>query len=153
MRAREIAEFLVRERLQRRRVEHLAARSQRPFHCVLGHECLAGARRGGNQHRASGIQRVEGPDLEVVEVKAARRFELGARGHPGAEVAVVAGTVVGVPGTVVGVVSGGSVNEGADGTVSIGSGLKTKISPTVTSTTVRTPSTASTTSRRSRPGR
>ena len=66
----QVAVLLVGERLERRRVEDLAPLGQRLLHGVLRHHCLARPGGGGHQHRAAGVEGVEGPHLEVVEGEA-----------------------------------------------------------------------------------
>ena len=103
--ADEIAVLLVRQCLQGRGVEGLLARVERGRDRVLGHEGLARAGRGRNEHRAAGVEDVEGAPLEVVERKRVLRDEAlpqpDASGHGlvvvatlGVVVAVVAGVVV-----------------------------------------------------------
>ena len=62
----ELAVLLVRERLERRGVEGLAARPQGPVDAVGGHERLARPGRGGDQDRVVGVDRRECVALEVV---------------------------------------------------------------------------------------
>ena len=59
--------LLVRERLERRRVEGLAAGRQGPVDGVGRHQRLARAGGGGHQDRVPGVQGLEGLVLEVVE--------------------------------------------------------------------------------------
>ena len=57
----QVAVLLVRQRLERRRVEDLAPLGQRLLHGVLRHHRLARPGRGGHQHGTAGIECVEGP--------------------------------------------------------------------------------------------
>ena len=89
--AHEVAVLLIRQRLQRRRVEGLAARLERRRDRVLGDERLA--RSGGrrDEHRPSGVERVEGAALERIERERMLRFEAGAQPFVGGHGLVVVG--------------------------------------------------------------
>ena len=63
----EVGELLVRERLERRRVEGLAVRGARAVHAVPGDDRLARSRRRAHEHRRAAVEGVEGADLEPVE--------------------------------------------------------------------------------------
>ncbi len=63
----EVAVLLIRQRLQRGRVEGLGALGERAGDRVFGHEGLARSRRRGHEHRSPGIERVEGVELELVQ--------------------------------------------------------------------------------------
>ena len=101
VRADEVAVLLVRERLQRGRVERLRPLGERPGDRVLGDEGLARPGRRGDEHRAARVERVERARLERVErerpLGRERRPDLGG-GHPPLTVverrAVVGGAVV-----------------------------------------------------------
>ena len=74
----EVGVFLVRERLQRRRVEGLAARGEGTFDGVLGDDGLARAGRRGDEHVLPRVEGVECPLLERVEGKPPARLEADA---------------------------------------------------------------------------
>ena len=93
----EVAELLVRERLQRRRVEALAPVTDRAIDRVLPHHGLPGARRGRDQHRLPPVEGLHGRDLEIVQ---GERVPLGERpggghgvslGSPGSAQRIAAG--------------------------------------------------------------
>ena len=63
----EIAELLVRQRLERRRVERLATLGERLRDRVLGHDRLSGTCRCGDEHGPAGVERVERALLEIIE--------------------------------------------------------------------------------------
>ena len=71
----EVAVLLVRERLERRRVEDLAAVGPGLVDGVLGHQRLARPGGRGDQHALAGVERVEREPLEAVEREAAPGFE------------------------------------------------------------------------------
>ena len=75
----EVAELLVRQRLEGCGVEGLAALVEGLGHRVLGDDGLPRACRRGHEHRSSRVEGVEGPDLERVELEAERREERVAR--------------------------------------------------------------------------
>ena len=77
----EVVELLVGQRLDRRRVEALAARGQREVYGELTHDRLAGAGRGRDEHGAPGLELTAGPDLEVVEREVELGCEVGELGH------------------------------------------------------------------------
>ena len=79
VRADEVAVLLVRQRLERRRVEGLAAARERALDRVLGDEGLARAGRRGDEHRTAGVERVERVALEVVEREASGAPRTSAR--------------------------------------------------------------------------
>ncbi len=108
VRAGEVTELLVRERLQRCGVEGLAACGERLGDRVLGDQRLPRAGRRGHEDGAADVERVERPDLERVERKRPRRREPGAdrSGRHGAGGTVVAD---GSGASVVEVSSGGRV--------------------------------------------
>jgi hypothetical protein len=74
--AGEVAELLVGQGLERRRVERLAPLGQGLRHGVLGDDGLARARGCRHQHVPSLVQGVEGLDLKVVELERVRLGEL-----------------------------------------------------------------------------
>ena len=76
----EVGELLIRERLDRCRVERLAALGERLVDGVLGHHRLARSGRCGNDDRRVPVDRVEGADLEVVESERERGDERPAGG-------------------------------------------------------------------------
>ena len=80
----EIAELLVGQGLQRRRVEGLAAAIERPLDRELGDDGLAGAGRRRDQHRRSSIHRVDRITLEPVQLEGELLREIGWGGHGGA---------------------------------------------------------------------
>ncbi len=63
----EVAELLVRQRLQRRRVEGPATLAAGRPDAVLGDDRLAAAGRGGDDDVAAGVERIDGVELEAVE--------------------------------------------------------------------------------------
>ena len=63
----ELPVLLVRQRLERRRVERLAVGRQGSVDGIRGHQRLARPCGGGHQDRVPGVQRLEGLVLEVVE--------------------------------------------------------------------------------------
>ena len=65
--AGQVAVLLVRQGLERRGVEGLAALGERLRHGVLGHDRLARACRRRHEHGAALVQRIERPQLEGVE--------------------------------------------------------------------------------------
>ena len=67
VRAREVAELLVRERLERRRVGDAPPALERGLDRVLRHEGLARAGRRGDEHGLAGFEGADGVDLERVE--------------------------------------------------------------------------------------
>ena len=66
----QLTELLVGERLERRRVEGLAAGGEGAVHGVGGDEGLAGAGRRRDQHRAALVDGVECFDLVGVRLEA-----------------------------------------------------------------------------------
>ena len=64
---RELAELLVRQRLDRRGVEDLPALREREMHRELADDGLAGAGRGGHQHGAAVLEGAAAGELEVVQ--------------------------------------------------------------------------------------
>ena len=74
--------LLVRQGLERRRVEGLAVGGQGPVHGVGGHQRLARPGRGGHQHRVPRVQRLEGLVLEFVEGEGEVGLELRRPGRP-----------------------------------------------------------------------
>jgi hypothetical protein len=90
----QIGVLLVGQCLDRRRVEALAAIAQRRPGRELTHDRLARPGRSGDEHRATGVQRGDPGDLEVVQREVVGRGEGGGhRGHcwatPAKRVAVV----------------------------------------------------------------
>ena len=73
----EIVVLLVRQRLDRCRVERPIAVGDRDVDGVLGDDGLAAAGRRGDEHRLPLVERVEGAQLEVVERKAVVGDQLG----------------------------------------------------------------------------
>ena len=73
--AAQVPELLVGQRLERRRVEGLAAVLQGVGDRVLGHDRLAGPRRRGDEHRLAAVDRVERAALEGVEGERPARLE------------------------------------------------------------------------------
>ncbi len=73
----EIVELLVRQRLDRRGVERSLAVGDRGVDGVLGDHGLAAARRRGDEHRLTVVERVEGAQLELVEREAVVGDQLG----------------------------------------------------------------------------
>ena len=71
----EVAVLLVRQRLQRRGVEGLAAVGERPRHRVLGDHRLARAGGRGDEHVLTGVEGVERALLEGVEREATSGLE------------------------------------------------------------------------------
>ena len=69
MPANEIAELLVRQRLDRRRVERLAALRERERDGVLRDDRLARPCRRGDEHRLAVLERRDRPALEVVKLE------------------------------------------------------------------------------------
>ena len=65
----EVAELLVRQRLQRGRVEGLAAAVERPLDRELGDDRLAGAGRRRDEHRHPRSHGVDGITLEPVQLE------------------------------------------------------------------------------------
>jgi hypothetical protein len=65
--AGQVAELLVRERLDRAGVERLAAAVEGQLHRVLRHHRLARSRGCRHQHRPALVEGVEGPHLERIE--------------------------------------------------------------------------------------
>ena len=63
----EVAELLIRQRLQRRRVEGLGALLQRALYGVLGDDRLPGAGRRRDQHGLTPVEGLDGLALELVE--------------------------------------------------------------------------------------
>ena len=105
----EVPVLLVRERLERRRVERLRPAGEREADRVLGDDRLARAGRRGDEHRLPGVERVERLALERIEGEAEPGLEGRARrrrGHGcvvvvgacGGAVVVVAAGAVGRPG-------------------------------------------------------
>ena len=66
---RELGELLVGQGLDRRGVEGLATRHDRPGRGILGHQRLARSGRGRHQHRLPPVDGMHGPALEPVERK------------------------------------------------------------------------------------
>ncbi len=101
--AHEVAVLLVRQRLQRCRVEGLRPGGQSAGDRVLRHERLARAGRRGDEHRTPRVERVERARLELVQrkrpLRRERRPDLGG-GHPALVVGVV-GVLVSLEGVVV----------------------------------------------------
>ena len=100
-RRREVAELLVRQRLERGRVEGLGALRRAPRSTAYSATTVLPDPVGrGDEHRPAGVERVEGAALEVVEGKAQRRLELRAVAHPPGVVVdaepLVAGVLVAV---------------------------------------------------------
>src|SRR6185295_1551090 len=157
----EVAVLLVGQGLQRSGVEGLSLLGQRSLDRVLGDERLPRPCGRGDEDRPPGVERVERPALEVVELEVQPGLEREARAHPpGALVGVESGvdsagadeTDVS-PGALVTVsVVGGLVGDG-EGDDSSSDGARTNRSATVTTSTASTASTATTTSRRLRRGR
>src|SRR5919106_1734726 len=77
----QVAELLVRERLQRRRVEALALFLECALDRVLGDDRLAGAGRRGHEHRFPLRERLDRRELERVERKWVPRREALRIGH------------------------------------------------------------------------
>ena len=77
--AHEVGVLLVRERLDRSRVERLGALRERMCDRVFRDEGLARRCRRGDEHRRPGVDRVDRGDLEVVEREAVAGEELGAK--------------------------------------------------------------------------
>ena len=71
----EVAELLVRQRLEGCRVEGLGTLVERLGHRVLGDDGLPRAGRGGHEHRPARVESVERTGLERVELEAERRDE------------------------------------------------------------------------------
>ncbi len=65
----EVAELLVRERLQRRRVKRPSAAPAHHLDAVLGDDRLAAAGRGGNDDVAAGVDGVDRFELKPVELE------------------------------------------------------------------------------------
>jgi hypothetical protein len=65
--AGEVGVLLVRQRLDRSRVEALATLPKRQVHGELAHQCLAGPGRRGHQHSVAVVERFAGAQLERVE--------------------------------------------------------------------------------------
>src|SRR5205823_6646778 len=74
--------LLVRQRLQRCRVEDLASIVERERDRVFGDECLARAGRRRDEDRPPAVERVEGAQLKVVERERSCRSEHGPRVNP-----------------------------------------------------------------------
>ena len=73
--ADQVGVLLVRQRLDRRGVEALAALCQREVHGELADDRLAGAGRRRDQHAVPGVQRPARGQLEFVEFKAVQLLE------------------------------------------------------------------------------
>ena len=97
VRPHEVAVLLVRQRLQRRRVEGLRALRERARDRVLGDERLARPGRRRDEHGPALVERVERARLERVQgkrpLRRERRPNFGGRHRP---LVVGAATVVGV---------------------------------------------------------
>ena len=78
----EVAVLLVRQRLERRGVEAFPPAVQRALDRELGHHRLAGAGRRGDQHRMTGVQRLDRVDLERIEREVIPLGERRWGGHP-----------------------------------------------------------------------
>ena len=76
----QVVELLVRQGLDRRRVERLAPGLQGEVHGELADDGLARPRRRGDQHRAALLELAAGPHLEVVESEGQARGEVGQLG-------------------------------------------------------------------------
>ena len=76
----EVGVLLVGQRLDRRRVEALAALGQREVHRELADHRLARAGRCADEHAVPAFQRRARPELEVVELERQQRGELGQLG-------------------------------------------------------------------------
>ena len=77
----EVAELLVRERLQRRGVEGLAPGGERTLDAVLGHHGLPRSGRRRDQYRLAGLQGPDRAELEVVERERVALREAFDAGH------------------------------------------------------------------------
>ena len=77
----EVPELLVRERLERSRVEALAVSGERSIDGELGHDGLARAGGRGHQHRLAGVERVDGAPLEPVQDEGITSGEAIGMGH------------------------------------------------------------------------
>ena len=80
----EVGVLLVGQRLDRRRVEALAALGQREVHRELADHGLARAGRRAHEHAVPVLQRRARPELEVVELERQSAGELGQLGVRGA---------------------------------------------------------------------
>ena len=72
----QVAVLLVGQRFERRGVEGLAAGLERPVHRVGRHQCLARPGGGRDEHGVSGLERLEGLELEVIGREGKLRFEI-----------------------------------------------------------------------------
>lgn len=82
----EVVVLLVREGLDRGRVERTQAIGPGGVDRVLGHDCLAATGGSGDEHRAPLVEGVEGPELEVVERERVVGDQVGTVGAHAAQV-------------------------------------------------------------------
>ena len=75
----ELAELLVRQRLDRGGVEHLAPAREGEVHGELAHDGLARSRRRGDEHRAAVLEGAPPGELEVVQREGVAGGEGGQR--------------------------------------------------------------------------
>jgi hypothetical protein len=75
----QVAVLLVRQRLDGRRVEGLAAGGEGVGHGVLRNHCLARPGGGRHQHRRAGVEGGDGPPLKVVQLERVRLGHGGGR--------------------------------------------------------------------------